>query len=396
MRPRLFVVVTHGLSARYLLRGQLAFLRERGFEVTLAAAPGPLLDEAAAAEGVSACPLPMARQASPLQDFAALLRLAGVMRRERPHLLNASTPKAGLLGSLAGRLAGVPVRVYLLRGLRLETSAGAARALLAASERLAAASAQTVVCVSESLRRKALELRLAPASKLEVLGPGSSNGVDLERFRPADRVAREAARAAFGLPAEAVVIGFVGRLVGDKGIGDLATAFLDQVAPRLPEARLLLAGDYERGDAVGDEIRHRLAASPAVRLAGFVRDPATLFPALDLVAFPSRREGFPNVPLEAAAAGVPTVGYAATGTVDAVVDGETGLLVPVGDRLRLGSVLLALATDAERRGKLAHAARRRAERDFGCEVVWRRWLEFYRARLAARGLPLPAGAGAER
>jgi glycosyltransferase involved in cell wall biosynthesis len=393
-RQRIAYTVTRAETARYLLTGHLAFLRRHGVEVLVIAAPGRDLEFVAAREGVETVAVPMEREERPLADLRALVRMCRVFRRLRPALVNASTPKAGLLGMLAAALSGVPARVYTLRGLRLETARGVRRWLMALAERVACACAHRVVCVGPSLAGRCRQLRLAPVRKVRVLGDGSSNGVDVTRFRPRadggadDAEATELAHR-IGLPRGMPVVGFVGRMSRDKGVGELAAAFLDVVLPACPDARLLIVGPVDLNDPAPEGARERLLAHPRVVFAGFVPDAAPYYRLMDVLAFPSLREGFPNAPLEAAASGVPVVGFAVTGTVDAVVDGVTGRLVPAGDWRALGEAVADYLADPERACADGRRGRARVEERFTSMRVWRAWLEEYRDLLAER---LPAAA----
>jgi glycosyltransferase involved in cell wall biosynthesis len=190
----------------------------------------------------------------------------------------------------------------------------------------------------------------------DVIGAGSGNGVDVDRFVPATAEERAAARTRFGLD-DAVAIAFVGRLTKDKGVADLVATFVATFDGR-DDVRLLLVGGFEVGDRLDAATRRIIDHDERIVTVAWVADTRDVYRAADLVAFPSYREGLPNVPLEAQASGVPVVGYAATGTVDAVVDGRTGVLVPTGDTEALGRALENLADDPERRRVLGSGARR--------------------------------------
>ena len=297
------------------LTGRLRALREAGFRVTLIASPGELLERTAAREGAEAIGLPMRREIAPLADMVSLVRLWWVLMRLRPDIAEFSTPKAGLLGSMAAWLAGVPARVYMLRGLKLETTQGTKRRILLMAERASAACAKVVLCNSESMRGEALALGIAPAAKLHLLGEGSSNGVNVERFAPGF----SDVRSRFNLAEAAPVIGFVGRLTKDKGIPELLEAF-EIILTRCPHAQLLLVGWFDHSeDALGPEWRKRIANHPNIHCTGFVGETAPYFRAMDVMVLPTWREGFPNVVLEAAATGIPVITTECTGSRDSVV-----------------------------------------------------------------------------
>lgn len=349
-----------------MFRGQAAFLRRKGFRVTAVSAPGPELDRFGQEEGVDTIGIPMQRQPSPLDDLRSLWRLWRLLRRLRPDIVEAGTPKAGLLGMLAAWLSGVPCRIYTLHGLRLETARGLLPLALALAERLTAAVSHAVVCVSPSLRQRAIELGLVPAWKARTTGPGGINGVDLKRFG-----------TALEKPIGGTTIGFVGRLTRDKGVEDLYLAFRILRNQR-KGLRLLLVGDFEEGDAIAPHLERAIRRDQDVLRPGFVDDPAPFFSDMDVVALPSYREGLPLTAMEAAAAGRPLVAARATGTVDAVVDGVTGLLTPPGDPRALAAALAELLNNPPKARRMGAAARALAEREFRPARVWQARLDLYR------------------
>jgi glycosyltransferase involved in cell wall biosynthesis len=269
----------------------------------------------------------------------------------------------------AAWLAGVPVRVYHLHGLRFLTLRGPRRLLLIAAERLAARLATQVVCVSHSCAALASACALAPDEKLKVLLSGSINGVDAERFRPASAAQRRAARAALGIPAEARVIGFVGRLVRDKGIVELAQAW-QALRAQMPDLRLVLVGPFEPQDPVPAAVASQLRDDPRVTLAGVDWDTPPYYRAFDVVALPTYREGFNVVSLETAAMGLPIVSTHAPGT-DGILDGVTGTLVAARDSRALAAALRDYLVDPALRARHGAAARARVVRDFRQESLWR-------------------------
>lgn len=380
---RVVYVVTTPLTARTLLRGQLAFMREHGYEVTLIADGGPELEAAGLAEGVAVVPVSMERNMSPLRDLRSLFELYRTLRRIGPDIVNAGTMKAGLIGMLASFLAGVPVRIYVLRGLRLEGLDGPGRWVLRGCETIASACAHRVVCVSPSLRREYERLRVTASEKLRVLLSGSSNGIDVSRFEPTSaRVASaHERRRALGIADDARVVGFVGRVTRDKGIEDLMRAF-QVVRERGGKAVLLLVGAFDDTDPISTSCKRDITESDDVKLTGFVPDVATCYPMMDVLVLPSFREGFPNVPLEAAVARVPTVAYAATGTVDAVVDGETGRVVPKQDWRALGEAVANYLEHPELRRQHGERARTRATTLFRNDAIWKALAEQYEELLA--------------
>jgi glycosyltransferase involved in cell wall biosynthesis len=375
-RVRVMSVFSSSLSVR-LFDGRPEYLARKGYEVMVVSSAGEELRKAER-EGVHTVTVEMSRDISPLRDVVSLWRLVRLMLRLRPAIANVGTPKAGLLGGLAAWMCGVPCRYYTLLGLRCETTTGLKLKVLLLTERIACACAHRVICVSESLRRKAIALGVVDANRTAVLASGSCNGMDAERFAPTAEALQRARRIReeLGIPANAPVVGFVGRLTKDKGISELVNAYLT-LRRNIPELRLLLVGEMEEGDPLPAEIRRAIESEPRIVSTGFVQDPADYYHAMDVLALPTYREGFPTVVLEAHSAGKPVVVARATGAVDAVIDGVTGILVPVGDAQALASALELVIRDRGLAVAFGSAGRERVLREFRRETVWEALAEDY-------------------
>ncbi len=366
------MIAVNSSIALGFLQGQPEYFQNSGFDVTVLRPEKRSGEwEVPRPDGVRVLEVPMEREISPVRDIRSIWHLWGILRTLRPTVTNVGTPKAGLLGGFAAWLNRVPCRFYTLHGLRFETTTGLRRKLLILAERLACRFAHRVVCVSHSVREKAIASGLVDRERALIFGAGSCNGVDVARFAPTQQRIWRAAelRRQFGIPADAPVALFVGRLTCDKGIAELIEAFL-QLENRIPNLRLLLVGSFEDGDPLPEDIRKHLETHDRVILAGPVNDTAPYYAMADVLVLPSHREGLPTVVLEAHAAGKPVIGAAATGIVDLLVDGETGLLFPVGDVSSLANAIARLIEDKALARKLADAGRDQVKRKFRQELIW--------------------------
>lgn len=357
--------ITAGVSADKLLRGQLGWLREQGWDVHLAVNPDERAHKAAEREQIALEPLPMSRDISLADDLRSLRNWFTVIRRVRPAVTNVSTPKAGLLGGLAAAALRVPRRVYVMRGLRVEGADGPMSTVLWLMERIAVLCATDVVVVSRSLGEEARRRRLL-GRRAWLVGEGSSNGVRADLVQASVAHTDGAAlRERHGLQPYDVVVGFVGRITADKGVEPL----LDAVAtlPDQSPVRLLIIGSVD-DEALG----HRITAmGRRVVHVDWTDDVWSYYSAMDVLCLPTRREGYPNVVLEASAAGVPTITTTATGAVDSVVDGETGLLVAIDDSTAMAVAIESLASQPTARKAMGIAARDRVDEHYQPEDIWR-------------------------
>ncbi|MGB3305734.1 MAG: glycosyltransferase family 4 protein [Thermomicrobiales bacterium] len=363
----------------------------RGFSSHAVSSPAHRLVDFGATHQVETHGIEMRRSISPLQDLVAVRRLTGLFRIIRPTIVHAHTPKGGLLGMIASCITRTPIRVYHIRGLPYMTASGKRRTLLKMTERVSCLLAGRVFCVSHSIREVAIADGIVSSDKIVVFGGGSGNGVDsTERYNPARFTGEEGVRKReeLGIPVVAPVVLFVGRVVRDKGVEELARAWAD-IRELFPNARLVLAGPPESRDTVSEQTRIQLIQDERVVLTGAIDDPAIYYALADLVVLPTYREGFPNVPLEAAAMELPVVATRIPGCIDAVQDGVTGTLVPPREVEPLVAAICRYLDDPELRVRHGKAGRERVLREFRQEAIWEAIYQEYCRLLTQRGIPIP-------
>jgi glycosyltransferase involved in cell wall biosynthesis len=356
--------VTVPLTLHFLV-GHIRFNRSRGALVEVLSSSGEGLAEFLQKEQVANYVIEMQRRITPFQDLLALGRIAILISRRRYNVVHAHTPKAGLLTMLAAWMMRVPVRIYHIHGLPFTAKVGWRRLILKSSERMSVALATRVLCVSRSIREVAITSGVCPDAKIEVIGGGSIAGIPLERFNPdlypAD--SRRAKRRELDIPESAVVVGFVGRLVRDKGIADLMDAW-ESLREKLPNLYCLFVGPFEHEDPLPSSVRSKMLADDRVRCTGLRWDTPALYCAMDILVLPSYREGFPVAPLEGAAMQLPVVATRIPGCVDAVLDNVTGILVPPASVPDLENAIYRYASSPELRREHGAAGRSRIVREF--------------------------------
>jgi glycosyltransferase involved in cell wall biosynthesis len=363
-KPRIVLLTTIPFIFSVFFRGHIAYLKSRGLEIIAVSSPGPFLDNLRIELGIEVHALAMERQVSPWDDLIVLWRLRALFSQLRPNLVHAIAPKAALLGALAARAAGVRRVMISVFGLPQMTHSGPMRMVLDATTRLSCTLADRVWSDSDSILRTLAEQRLCPQAKLTVLGNGSVAGVDAQGLFSPDLHHEPTVRARYGIPADAMVIGYVGRINRDKGMRELAEAWR-MLRSRWSALHLLLVGPVENDDLLAE----LCATDPRVHQAGMQTDIPAYLAAMDLFVMPSHREGFGVANIEAAAMRLPVVSTSIPGCIDSVVDGVTGTLVPPRDATALAGAIERYLADPELRRRHGAAGRDRVLRDFRPELI---------------------------
>lgn len=377
-KPKLIRVTTVPISLRILLKGQLRFMNDH-FEVVAVSSSGSDLKEVSENEGVRVVPIEMTRTISPVKDLRSVWQLYKLFRKEKPLIVHTHTPKAGIAGMLAAKLAGVPHRLHTVAGMPLLEAEGKKRKLLDMVEKLTYGCATKVYPNSIGLLEIIRKNRYAPDRKLKVIGDGSSNGIDTSFFNP-DAISEEQKqelRSALGISPEHFVFVFVGRLVSDKGINELVAAF-QRIVSEFSNARLILVGPYESDlDPLKPETQTVIRDNPAIIEAGYQADVRPYFAISQCLAFPSYREGFPNVVLQAGAMGLSSIVSDINGCNEIVMDNQNGLIVPVKNAEALYQKMSYLCKNPLQERKLAASAREMITARYERSRIWSEMLNEY-------------------
>jgi len=385
MTLRVAHITTVDQSLRYLLLNQMRSIAQAGYEVTGISAPGsdvPVIESM----GIRHIAVPLTRRLTPLADLRALVHLYRIFRREQFTIVHTHTPKPGLLGQLAARMAGAPVVVNTIHGFYFhEHMPPAQRRFYIAMERIAARCSDLILSQSREDLDTAIRLGICPRERIQLLG----NGIDIQRFdrNRVDPATLAHLRSTLGLPSGVPVIGFVGRLVVEKGILELARA-VQQVQSRFGPVTLLIVGgvDREKAGALNHEDIQAAAGTATCIFAGVRQDMPDMYALMDIFALPSYREGFPRAPMEASAMGVPCVVTNVRGCREAVEHERNGLIVPLRDVDALAEALISLLRDHDRRRAMGDAGRRMAHEQFDERLVFQRILAAYHRLLHEKGL----------
>ncbi len=369
-----------------ILRDQLCYLRELGYDVHTACIDGPLGRRIRDDDGFPWTPLPLTRRKlAPLADWRALRFIENLCRQQRFTVVHTHTPKGNVIGQWAARRAGVPVVLQTLHGFYFhEGMSSFERRVWMGIEHFSALHSDHVLCQNPEDVETAIRHGIIEANRITLLG----NGIDLARFSPGRRAAARARlRAELSIPTDALVVGMVGRFVAEKGFPEFLAAG-ERLAEEAPNLHLLVVGHTLVSERSGETWRPPEASTLASRMTVLSNrdDMPDLYACMDVHVLPSHREGFPRALMEGAACGLPQVCTNIRGCRQTVEEGRTGYLVPVGSPALLAERVLRLLRDPCLRESMGAAARAKAESEFDQRLVFRRVDACYQRLLAERNL----------
>lgn len=343
------------------------------YEVVALSSPGDTLDFVGQRENVRTIGVKMERHISPINDLASLFKLIKIFHKEKPWLVHSMTPKAGLLCMIAAWITRVPRRVHTFTGLIWPTATGISRRILMFTDKILCACATHIIPEGEGVKRDIIAGKITK-KPMKVLANGNVRGIDLDHYSLSNEVITEASKLK---KTGTFTYIFVGRIVRDKGIHELIDAFV-KVHQERSDTRLILVGRLEPElDPLSDETQHIIDTHKAIEAVGIQKDVRPWFAAADVLTFPSYREGFPNVVIEAGAMGLPSIVTDINGANEIIIAGENGIIIPSHDANALYNAMIEMHDNLEMQKKMTTNARPLVAQRFDCHIVRKALYDFY-------------------
>ncbi|NHN26153.1 glycosyltransferase family 4 protein [Flavobacterium jejuense] len=380
MKQKLIRITTVPISLDKLLSGQLNYMNQF-YEVIGVSSDKPYLEQISKKENTAIFHLEMTRKITPFKDFLAILKLYRYLKKEQPQIVHSHTPKAGLVAMIASNLAGVPIRLHTVAGLPLMEAKGVKRKVLNVVEKLIYACATKVYPNSYGLYDFILKEKFCHPKKLKVIGNGSSNGIDTSFFNPDifNIEEKKALRERLNIFSDDFVFVFVGRLVSDKGINELIEAFT-KLNAIFSKAKLLLVGPLESElDPLKEKILKEIEKNTSIISVGYQNDVRPFFAMSNALVFPSYREGFPNVVMQAGAMELPSIVSDINGCNEIIIPNHNGVIIPVKNTIAIFEAMKSLLENTSFYNELLQNARERIVSNYEQKKVWSAILEEYKS-----------------
>ncbi|CAM1333941.1 glycosyltransferase family 4 protein [Tenacibaculum aestuariivivum] len=365
-----------------LLKGQLKFLNGY-YNVIAVSGKGESLENTKNREGVKAISVDMERRISPIKDFISLVKLCFLFKREKPTIIHSITPKAGLLSMLAGKIVGVPIRMHTFTGLIFPTKVGLMQKLLVKTDKILCWASTNVYPEGLGVKEDLINYNITD-KPLKVIANGNVNGIDIDFFNP-DHISlcsTKKIKDSLNINLKDFVFIFVGRLVSDKGINELVSSFKELIDTGNTNIKLLLVGEEERDlDPLEEQTIIEIENNPNIIAVGYQKDVRPYFAISNVLAFPSYREGFPNVVIQAGAMGVPSIVSNINGCNEIIVEGENGIIVPVKNTKKFKLAMKELVDNSILYKELKNNCRNMIINRYEQKFVWNELLEEYKRLL---------------
>jgi glycosyltransferase involved in cell wall biosynthesis len=371
------------MALRYLLPGQMQFMKQNGFDVLMISANGPELNEVIANEGCRHMVVPMTRKITPLQDLKCLIQLIRIFKKEKPDIVHSHTPKAGLLGMLAAKFCGIKVRIHTVAGMPLMVEKGFKLKLLSCIEKLTYRAANQVWPNSYSLYQYIEAHGFTSAKKLHIINKGSTNGINISRFNKnvLDEKIVQQIKASIQYSDAFIYLLCIGRLVADKGIVELVQVYT-AIQKQQPHVKLILVGDFESSlDPLPKEILQQIQDHPGIIHIKWTQQVEYFMHITHLFVFPSHREGFPNVLLQAGAMQLPIICSRIPGNIDIVTHQQTGLIFERANEAMMQEQIEYALTHRQQMAEMAAQLQQIVTSDYRRENIWKNILATYNSLL---------------
>ncbi|MFK7000587.1 glycosyltransferase family 4 protein [Flavobacterium oreochromis] len=366
-------------SLNILLKGQLSFLNQF-FNVIAVSGEGIHLQEVSSREKVKTSVVEMKRQISLINDLISLIKLYFLFRKETPTIVHSITPKAGLLTMLAGKMAGVPIRIHTFTGLVFPSKRGFMKRLLIIMDRLLCRASTHIYPEGEGVKKDLINYKITK-KPLQIIANGNINGIDIEFFDPKqiNEDEKKNIKKRLNIKEGDFVFIFVGRLVGDKGINELILAFQKIKEQVENNVKLLLVGQEEpKLDPLRFETLKNIREDKSIITVGYQKEVRLYFSIADCLVFPSYREGFPNVILQAGAMGLPSIVTDISGCNEIIINNKNGLIIPPKNLLLLQEAMLKISSDQDLFLKMKASSREMVVTRYKQELVWEELLKEYK------------------
>ncbi|GGZ70434.1 glycosyltransferase family 4 protein [Algibacter mikhailovii] len=380
MKKKIIRITTIPGSMGGLLKNQLKFMANY-YNVIGVSSKGEndRLKQVGIEQGVRVTNVEMTRTISPIKDLKSLYALYKILKLEKPHIVHTHTPKAGTIGMIASRLANVPHRLHTIAGLPLVEATGFKRFILNNVEKLTYSCATKIYPNSFGLKKIILNEKFTKESKLKVIGQGSSNGIDTSHFDPNlyDKTLKKQLKEKLNITENDFIFIFVGRLVGDKGINELVEAFCE-INKTFNNTKLLLVGAEEKKlDPLLPETTNKIKANSNIIETGWANDVRPYLAISDVLTFPSYREGFPNVVMQACAMELACIVSDINGCNEIIKQGLTGFIIPKKDTNSLYDALVSVLSKKEQILEMGLLSRKNIIKNYEQRVVWKAILKEY-------------------